>query len=562
MSMIDPTTQIFFCSDVPLDNRYRNTLFFANRASQEAYFRGKVVCSMTECTYQRQTMAIRAPCPISQLINCNYLFFQNPDFEARFFFAFITGVHYVNNGMTSVTFEIDLMQTYLLDGRFGQCFIERGHTGNDTLGANLVPEGLETGDYVIKDMIHTAAIEPQVICMAVASDSEGNPVDGGYYSNVYSGLKIEVFQTAASANEFIKTMTEANAANAIVSVFMMPHTFQEGAGTVPKLNTFNVQKPYDSISGYTPKNNKLYTYPYNVLYITNGEGIAGNFKYELFSGSQCSFNVWGSMCTTPQAMLVPLDYKGLPVNYDEKIALDGWPQCAWTVDSYQAWLAQNANIIAWQNDGMELARTQQEFQTGKSTDMTILNALGTIGSYAGLGAAAGSFAPGAGNAAGALIGGGIGALKSAYDVFSKPAENTLDAINTEHQIAGIMASRADHSTMPPQARGGGAGTVMSGLGLKTFFIYRKQIRAEFAKIIDDYFTMYGYAQHKAAFPNINARSRYTYIQTKGCNFTGNAPVAAVAGINKIMDNGITFWHDYSGVGNYQTPNTPNGTGDY
>ena len=103
---------------------------------------------------------------------------------------------------------------------------------------------------------------------------------------------------------------------------------------------------------------------------------------------------------------------------------------------------------------------------------------------------------------------------------------------------------------------------MQGLGLKSFFIYQKQIRAEFAKIIDNYFSMYGYAQHKVTIPNIHARTRYTYVQTKGCNVVGNAPVLAITAINRIFDNGITWWADYSGVGNYTYPNPTIAGGDY
>lgn len=563
---INPTTEICFCHDVPLDNRYQNTFWFANRASQEAYFRGKVLASMTNCTYQRTYRSIRASIPIQTIMNCNYLFFQNPEFEARFFFCFITDIRYVNNDMTEVFFEIDVMQTYFPDCTMKQCFIERAHTANDAVGANTIPEGLEYGDYVCLDMVHTTAIEPMVICVAATVDETGNPVQGGYYSNVYSGVKINVFDSAAEANEYLKLLTENNLVDAVVNVFMMPHTFSEGASTVPKENEFHIQKPYTSINGYVPKNKKLFISPYNVLYVTNGEGTAAVYNYEYFSDATITIKVYGSMCTTPQAILVPWNYKGVIQNWDEKLTLDGWAQCAYNIDTYKAWLAQNANIIAWQDDNAAMQRAHQEYQAGKSTDSAILNMLGSVIGMGAAGVVAGSAAGSIGGLPGAAvggIGGGIiGGIRGINQAIRQPVENTIQMQNLENEIAQTMAIRKDHSTMPPQAVGGGGSTVMQGLGLKTFFIYRKQIRAEFAKQIDRYFTVYGYAQHKIAFPNIHARSRFSYVQTKGSNVYGNAPVSVIAAINKIFDAGITFWADYIGVGNYEADNNPLGGGDY
>lgn len=563
MPFVGPSTTIYFCAGVPLDNRYLNTLFFDNRGLQNTYFQGKIVAQMAGCTYQRQTRSIRASIPIQTLMNCNYLFFENPEFENRRFYCFITNVLYINNDCTEVQFEIDVMQTYFLDCTMRQCFIERAHASKDEIGDNIIPEGLETGEYTNLDYVPASALQPMSIAVAATVDAEGNAVEGNYYSNVYSGVKINVFQTAAEVNEFLKALTEANLADAVVSIFMIPHTLTESVQTAPKLNDFTIQKPYSTISGYTPKNKKLFVYPYNILYITNGEGTAANYRYEYFSTEGCKFAVIGSMCTTPQVICVPDDYKNVTRNYDEKLVLDGWPQCAWNIDTYKAWLAQNANVIDWQNTTAEMQLRNVGYSTGRNTDRSIINVLTSAAGMAAGGAAAGSvIAPGAGTAIGGLIGGGAGLISSLYNAFQQPVQNTIDIQSVQNQIDGILAIREDHATKPPQANGGGSSTVMQGLGLKTFQIYRKQIQAQFAKIIDDYFTMYGYKQNRVGIPNPYARSRFTYLKTVGCNLQGNAPVWAITGLNRIMDNGITFWKDYVGVGNYTADNTPLGNGEY
>lgn len=563
MASQTPITSVNFCANVPLDNRYANTLYFENRNIQQAYFNGKVVAQMGGATYQRQNRYIATAVDIETLDGCNYLFFKNNEFENRVYYCFITRVEYVNNNTSHVYFEIDVMQTYLLDCTFRQCFIERGHSADDTIGANQVPEGLETGEYTNLDMTHTSAIEPMVICVAASVDEEGEPVSGGYYSLVYSGVKINVFETPAEVDEYLKALTEANRADAIVNIFMMPHTFQAASGTSPKRNSFIISKPYSSISGYTPKNKKLFCWPYNVLHVTNGEGMSADYRYEFFSTSQCTFNVYGCMSCAPQAICVPTNYKNILQNWDEKISLDGWAQCAYTIDSYKAWLAQNANVIAWQDNTAAMRQRNTEFANARSRDSTVLEVLGSAAQYGAMGAAAGSMAvPGVGTGIGAAVGGALGLGRSLMNAYYESGQSTINVQNTQSVIDGILAVREDHATTPPQAYGGGSSTVMQGLGLKTFFIYRKQIRAEFAKIIDDYFTLYGYAQHVVARPNLFARSRFTYTKTKGCNAQANIPVWAVKSITDIMDKGITFWHDHDGVGNYELANTPNGNGDY
>ena len=563
MAMIDHDTTIYFCSDVPLDNRYTNTLFFDNRGLQNVYFQGKIKYQMSGCSYQRQRGAIRCSLPIADLYTCNYLFFENPEFENKRFYGFITDITYINNGLTEITFEIDIMQTFFLDCTVRQCFIVRAHASKDEIGDNLIPEGLETGEYKNIQVLHTLAIEPLVYCVAATVDENGEDVQGGTYSLVYSGVKINVFETPDEVNEFLKALTEANKADAVVNIFMMPHTLSVGVGNnYPKTNEANVNKPYSTIDGYAPKNKKLFVYPYNVLHVTNGEGMSADYRYENFSDSICKLLVVGSMCTTPQCILFPQNYNGDQRAFDEKITLDGWAQCAWNIDTYKAWLAQNANIMAWQDNTFEMRRNNLAYTTSKNTDNAILNVIASTISSAASGGVAGSVVPGIGTGIGAGVGAAFGVIRSGIDAWRTPQENTIQIRNQENEIAGILASREDHSTTPPQAKGGGSSTVMQGLGLKTFWIYQKQIRAQFAKIIDQYFTMYGYAQHCIATPNVDARTRFTYIQTKGSNVFGNAPVWAIAGINKIFDNGITFWHDYQGVGNFTYDNPPKGNGEY
>lgn len=146
---IAPNSIIRCLSGVPIDNTYRNTLWWNTAAEQEAYFWSKNKIQLTAQSYQRVNRGyLKIAVPVEQLYDCNYLMFQNTSFGNKWFYAFITNVEYVNNTTTRVQYELDVMQTWFFDYTLGQNFVSREHIAVDTIGANLIPEGLETGEYI------------------------------------------------------------------------------------------------------------------------------------------------------------------------------------------------------------------------------------------------------------------------------------------------------------------------------------------------------------------------------------------------------------------------------
>lgn len=79
------------------------------------------------------------------------------------------------------------------------------------------------------------------------------------------------------------------------------------------------------------------------------------------------------------------------------------------------------------------------------------------------------------------------------------------------------------------------------------------ITEESAKIIDDYFTRYGYRVNTLKSPARNRRS-FDYVKTKDCVIKGNIPTEAMLYIKKLYDNGVTFWYSINSYGNYNVQN--------
>ena len=501
---IAPNTTIRLLKDVPLDNTYRNTIYFTTAANQTAYFQGKTKYTFANQSYQRVNRGVlRVARKADDLYDCNYLMFQNTSYGNKWFYAFVVSVEYVNNETAEITFEIDVMQTWHFDYDVNMSFVEREMSVLDGIGDNLVPENLEIGDYIYEDLGLTSLFSMYQIVIAATFDTSMNDATGGMYGGVFSGLHYNVFSTWQSASSFIAEATEQNKADGIVSIFMLPVAFTaDFQATIPEVFNIERDKHTNNIDGYVPKNNKLFTYPYNLLYVTNNEGSVANYAFEYFNSEKCNFNVSGAMCCTPECMLVPLNYKGVEKNYNEKLIIGNFPQCAYTVDTFKAWVAQNQNQLA-------------------------LSAINAIGTTVAGGAAM--------YASGGLVGAGA-------------------ALSGIQQIGSLVASVSDKSTLPPHARGGGGSIINMANKIKGFQFFYAHIRREFAEIIDNYFSVYGYATHRVKVPNRAIRPHWNYVKTVNINLTGSVPADDMARLRSIYDNGVTFWRNGDEVGNYALDN--------
>lgn len=502
---IEPNTIIRVLKDCPLDNTYNHTIYFNSASAQTAYFQNLTKYTFADQSYQRvQRGKMRVQRKAEDLYDCNYLMFQNSSFGTKWFYAFITSVEYVNNVTSEIVFEIDVMQTWFFDYQLKECFVEREHSATDVIGANLIPEKLELGDYVADSATGTQQMGDYSIVVACTFDENYDDTGGGYYAGTYSGLTFIKFDNdrtgASEAEEFI--MNARDKTEGIVAVFLMPTAFAVDEGASITFHTITKNKSLSSIGGYVPRNKKLLTYPYNFLYVSNNNGNSAVFKYEYFDSDDCKFQMFCDMSPNPTVILAPQGYKGIGTNFDEKLTLTGFPQLPYTTDSFKAWLAQSAGNVA-------------------------VDALSSAAQYA----VAGSFA------------GGVGAFVGATVGFFSSVLNTIGQTYTA-------------SIQPDQAHGGSGSTAMVTARQMDYIFMPKHIRPEFARIIDDFFDMFGYATNRVKVPNRNSRPHWNYVKTIGCVVTGSVPADDMNSICSIYNNGITFWKNGSEVGNYSLDNRP------
>lgn len=502
---VNPNTNVHILKNVPLDNTYRNTIYFSTAAQQASYFASLSKFSLTEYTYQRIDKTINVGINAESLYDCNYIMFQNASFGNKWFYAFITGVEYKGNNCSTITYEMDVMQTWFFDYTVNPCFVEREHILVDEIGANLVEENLELGEYIYDTAFRTEHMDDYVVVVAATVDAQGNVgTSTGGYGGIYSGCWLHVFENFPAVAVFIDNLITNNKADAIVSVFMMPSDFTTAMGAPARNYVVERDKQRGAIDGYVPMNNKLFTYPYCFLYVTNLMGNSAVYKYEYFQTANCTFNLGMDMSPNPLGMLTPLGYKNVGANYNEALTIGGFPQCSFTVDTYKAWLAQNGSSMA--------------------VDM--------------LGSAMGAVA-------GVATGGPIGLVGG-----------IAGATNVGRTLARLNAIQ----TQPPQSHGSQSNSAQVAFSIKDFYFLNYHIRAEFAKIIDQYFNVYGYATHQVKVPNRSQRPHWNYVKTVNSNLTGSVPADDMAKLRGIYDNGITFWKNGSEVGNYSLDNRAGGGG--
>ena len=183
--VIAPQTDIFLLK-VPLTLDNKNQITFANKQAQFDYFNSLPKLEMDNATYVRKDNRIYFDGKFDDLINFNYVMYQNESYSNKWFYAFITNMRYENNQTTSIEIATDVFQTWQFDITFKESFVEREMlaVSEDVPGANLLPESLETGEYKVGGTAEFDNLEP-VWCLAYLGDTIlGNPIgNGGYIAN-------------------------------------------------------------------------------------------------------------------------------------------------------------------------------------------------------------------------------------------------------------------------------------------------------------------------------------------------------------------------------------------
>lgn len=514
---IEPNSNIRILRNCPLNAQLDHTLYFTSKEAQTSYFMSLSKYSFTEQTYTRPNKGlIRVERKAEDLYDCNYLMFQNQSFGNKWFYAFINKVNYINNVTSELEFEIDSLQTYLFDFSLKECFVEREHTTSDKIGEHILDEGLDFGDYLYNHLDIETQMDDMAVLVCAPFKWDGTSLDPTEQIQLYQGIPQGVTYTAFDATPpyksintyddegtyhevYLPTWLNAGPANNILEMYLINKCFISKPDSVSAAGfATTVPKYQSSIGSYTPKNKKLFCYPYNFLRCVAPQGQTADFRYEFFSSAECTFQIRGTINLPCQATLIPHHYKNsVKANPHEALTMQGYPQVTWQTDTFLNYASQ---------------------------------ALSTVIPIASEAAGGGLFMGKAGIEAGV----GISLLKN---------------------VDQIMKGVVQYDSHPRQVNGQiNQPTLSASMGWFRFFYYNMQITEDYARIIDDYFTRFGYACKRTKQPNVNARPHYTYTKTLDCKITGSMPQDDIITIQDRFNQGITFWKYPNEVGNYSVDN--------
>lgn len=572
MAYIVPNAEVYLLKDIKITPTYTDTIFFATKAAQTAYFTNanKRVATLTAQSYQRHSRNwLKVGLPVGTVSQANYMMFKNTSFENKWFYAFITDWEYLNNGNTLISFMIDDVQTWFFDCTLGDCFVEREHTMNDTIGSNRIPEPVGSDRVMMKHLWSCSDMSNYSVVVQASQENRGSYFETDYFhQGQFNGLSIWVEDCNDSTDasviasgladmvgdgSYSDTATEQQQ---VVSVLQFPSRFTID-GNRPYSVTEGISGSRTNVNGYTPRNKKLLTAPFKQLLLTNGIGASATLDYDEFtnsSGSKVapSFKVTGTFNGQGQIMCVPQNYKGVTDNYDFKIVISEFPQCGYTLDSYRAWLAgggdikQKAAIIRGVSNGLfgtaSLAAQAQSTYNQEwnknynerfdsATEAGRQNPQQLANTYANKKTTLGSIA-------GSLVGGVGRLLGGAVDTYLDYKTTEFDS----HAQANIPVGMT-------------AGNVMVGARELNFRCYDVDINAIDAQIIDEFFDKYGYQTNRLKVPNVSGRKAWNYVKTRECELVGNIPASIKASIIDIFNKGVTFWKDGDKIGDYSQDNS-------
>lgn len=549
MAVVTPQTDVYLLK-CPLEIDQQNQLTFANATAQYNYFIGlphTPAIADNDFTYQRKDGIMRYPAHIDDIRSYNYCMYRNDAYSNKWFFAFIESMSYANDQTTFISLKTDVWQTWQFDFVFKSSFVQREHTNNDAVGSNILDEGLNVGKYIVNGFSEFKYQSNPQDCWVVALATE--LLDGTYsgekptprmIGGVPQGCYAVVLDPSANnIGNFVNAYDLNAKANAIVSMYVLPKTFypdilfrsvegQTGSGqrwsfdyaVMPRsteamsLGTYYWDRN-TTLHGYTPKNNKLFTYPYNYLLITNNNGDEKEFYWEDLGSSQAQFTMKGVPSLGCNIRLIPTNYKNTTTGgYEWSLEAGSLPMVSWNSDYYLNWEAS------------------QGVKAGMNA------ASGYVSDYgkAGEAVASGAEQVNPGN-----ILEGISRTLSSFGAVFKG-------------LFSEVSSGYSESLKPNENRGQSTGDLNYAIGKTCFTGYKMSIKYEQAVVIDNYFSMYGYRTDKLKIPNITGRQNWNFVKTQICNILGDVPQADVEEMKDIMNAGITFWHNPSTYLDYSQTN--------
>lgn len=125
-------SRIEFFEKVPISSDFKNEPLF-DSAKDQANFFGKFKNEklvIPDSSYQRVETQIRTKFKYEELLHVNYVHVVNPSYAeaepSNGWYGFVMDIHYIDDGLVTVDWVVDPVQTFMFDWYLSSAYIERG----------------------------------------------------------------------------------------------------------------------------------------------------------------------------------------------------------------------------------------------------------------------------------------------------------------------------------------------------------------------------------------------------------------------------------------------------
>lgn len=602
--MTEPRGRIFLVARAPVDITYEHTIDFKDANEQNAFWRSLSKYDLSNYSYvRRERQYINVHLTYEQLDGINYLFFQSrEDTGSKWYYAFVTERKYVGDDLTTLYFELDVLQSFMFDYEWKPSYIAQTHVdrwnaehkpiysytdegldyGTEYLteaAFRIKPDGVNHGFYLVfctnhSEMIDSgdasepsiAKLSPTPYCIYLLHDQ---PEATATYLKLANGQT--VFFNADGIkqfNDFMANSALGNFVHQIVYVQYLPYKY-----TFTNLSGKNVIMLTDNgdAQNFAQTVLKSGTRTLNLVKINDLGSDLATFVKDLattpiFSGiEECVPNeeMWLALKANPRTTERDrrFESKLLCYPYRYNLFTDWKNQSVVIKNEYLS--GDNITIAQVFSYGFNVNRRYyvknyrrdlEGREASISDTIPIESPVFSDAYYSYMLQnknqisanltnvkinAAHSTAMGAAN--GIANGGGL--LGSIFGGIAGGVSAGIQAgLNIQETIRNENAKQADIAAQP-DTFSETSDPIMSRIDRTSFLsFYRKGICCNFAEQIAQYWHMYGYIVRRMEIPNLKSRVRFNYIKTIGANLEGNVESAHMATLKNIFNKGVTIWH--------------------
>lgn len=398
---------------------------------------------------------------------------------------------------------------------------------------NLFPSEVETSLYgpgLKRD-------KPNGTCLYCFKPNTKNPALS------FTGFKNKNIKDGTIMDVGIQLFSAANMMHQIIGVYYL-------TGEV----LYSLMKPLTYTYTYQPwyKEFPFNSAPYNYFGVRSPNGNVHLYQYELFNHYQVSFRMQSSFAGGLTTSFVPIGYRGLSLDFDNRIDVADWPQVPYNVDGY---LETMGSVV--QGAIQSYAHTNSIFNAHENANIDVIRtAIGAISGLVG-GAISGASSGGAKGAASAAATSGAGGVQQVAQSmwerqqYEQATENAFAWSNGGNDTS----DRTNTAIAYGQQRfvPGSASSLYQMTGMK--FVPLNVVPTHDVYTTDNYvYDNFGMETTRVGLPyvlkfqghNTNGAPsfndntpRTTYVQTNNMHCYG-LPVIAINFINNLFNGGATF----------------------